>query len=110
MSIFYQNRIKEKYLKIKEIDEPRDVCPICEEQKVSIMLECYHFFCETCIKTWLFNKAQSCPLCRLNIDIEKGSEEIFKSRQWDVVDQLDPVELDKDNEGRLNNFITAFFK
>lgn len=110
MSIFYQNRIKERYSKTIDDSEPSDICPICEDNKVNIMLECYHFFCESCIKTWLFNKTSSCPLCRLTIKVSKEAQEIFKTRQWDLVDQLDSAESDKDNESRLNDIITSLFK
>ena len=42
-------------------DDGNDICPICENNKVSVMLDCYHFFCEDCMKTWLIKKKSNCP-------------------------------------------------
>ena len=48
--IFYEKKLKQRYPNGKKSEE-NDICPICDENKVSIMLDCYHFFCEKCIKT-----------------------------------------------------------
>ena len=107
--IFYENKLKQKFPNGKK-NEENDICPICEENKVSIMLDCYHFFCEKCIKTWLFDKKNSCPLCRLEIDLNRVEDDIKKSRHWNVIDNIDPKEYDKDESERFENLIQTLFK
>lgn len=107
--IFYEKKLKQRYPNGKKSEE-NDICPICDENKVSIMLDCYHFFCEKCIKTWLFDKRNSCPLCRLEIDLNRVEDDIKKSRHWDVVDTVDPNEYDQDRSERFEKLMNSMFK
>lgn len=107
--IFYEKKLKLRYPNGKKSEE-NDICPICDENKVSIMLDCYHFFCEKCIKTWLFDKRNSCPLCRLEIDLNRVEDDIKKSRHWDVVDTVDPNEYDQDRSERFEKLMNSMFK
>jgi len=44
-------------------------CPICfeEDKNDGIILSCEHVFCYNCLKHWLIEKSNSCPLCRENV-------------------------------------------
>lgn len=55
-----------------KIENPRDICPICQETFDNIQgsvrkLKCEHLYCESCIIRWLA-KHKKCPVC--NIDLE----------------------------------------
>jgi hypothetical protein len=44
-------------------------CPICLENKnTGKILPCKHIFCDKCIKSWLTEKSNTCPLCRKNVE------------------------------------------
>ncbi len=47
-------------------------CNICFDkiQNPVMELSCHNIFCTKCLLTWLSNK-QTCPLCRVNVDISK---------------------------------------
>ena len=43
-------------------------CGICfEDMKDNIKLNCYHVYCNRCIKKWLTEKSNTCPTCRTQI-------------------------------------------
>ena len=44
-------------------------CPICfiESDKSVKIINCNHIFCENCIKNWLKNHHNTCPICRTNV-------------------------------------------
>lgn len=91
--IFYGDKLKERFSSGQTtMNDENGICPICEENKVSIMLDCYHFFCEKCIKTWLFDKKNSCPLCRFEIEINAKDNKITKAKHWDLIDGVDTNE------------------
>jgi len=112
--IFFGDLLKLKLKKNKETDKGKneydDLCPICEENKVSVMLDCYHFFCEKCIKTWLFNKKNNCPLCRYEIKINKEKGEITQSKQWDIINFEDQKEIENENFERFFYLLDTLFK
>jgi len=49
------------------------LCPICFEEKIDELRQplCGHTFCTVCLKLWLNNK-NTCPMCRVEIDIENN--------------------------------------
>jgi hypothetical protein len=57
------------YKKLKNQD-----CPICLnnfiENKNIIKTECEHFFHKFCIYEWIYNKHNSCPVCRDKLNTE----------------------------------------
>ncbi len=43
----------------------KNECPVCFIEKTdNIELNCNHIFCKSCIKRWLTEKCNSCPICR----------------------------------------------
>jgi hypothetical protein len=87
-SIFYEDKLKQCIRSGKIKDETESgFCPICDENTVDTMLKCYHCFCEKCIKTWLLEKTNSCPLYRLTINVDKN-EDLFESQQWEIVTKI----------------------
>ena len=90
---------EDKNFSKKEIEDGNDLCPICEEEKVDTMLECSHFFCNQCIKTWLLKKNNSCPLCRFQIKIDKNKGEI-DGKNWNIID-FDENDYYKDTRDRF---------
>ena len=64
------------------------------------MLNCCHFFCNDCIKTWLLKKKNYCPLCQYQVKIDKNKGEI-ESNDWDVIDNLDENECNNEFKDRL---------
>ena len=56
----------EKLEKCKDISN----CSICfENMNDNIKLNCNHIYCENCIKKWLTEKSNTCPICRTEINI-----------------------------------------
>jgi hypothetical protein len=63
-----KNIISEETFKKLESCNELSNCAICmENKKLNIKLKCGHIFCKKCIKTWLTEKANTCPTCRINI-------------------------------------------
>ena len=67
------NRISDSYketLSIEQFSTLREntivqECPICfTEKDENITLNCEHDFCKVCIKRWLTEKINTCPVCR----------------------------------------------
>lgn len=43
-------------------------CVICmENKKCNVKLKCSHIFCKVCIKKWLTENSNTCPICRTDI-------------------------------------------
>ena len=101
INIFYDDKLKETIKNGKIKDETESgFCPICAENTVDTMLKCYHCFCEKCIKTWLLEKTNSCPLCRLTINVDKN-EELFESQQWEIVGKMNKNEYNEEVKERF---------
>lgn len=51
---------------IKIKDEKINECPVCfnSHDKTVTLKKCNHSFCEDCIKNWLKNHKNTCPICR----------------------------------------------
>ena len=101
-------KMKDSYNKQQQSDttptnNSDNICPICDERKVEIMLDCKHLFCEQCIKTWLFDKNNSCPMCRFEINITNTNAEMFAKEQWCVVDNANINDMCSSNSNNNNN-------
>ena len=94
--IFFEEK---KYIE-KKTNTQDSICPICNDIKVDTMLNCCHFFCNDCIKTWLLKKRNCCPLCRYQVKIDKTKGEI-ESNDWDVIDDYDENECNNEFRDRL---------
>ena len=94
--IFFE---KKKFVE-KRSNSQDSICPICNVLKVDTMLNCCHFFCNDCIKTWLLKKKNYCPLCQYQVKIDKNKGEI-ESNDWDVIDNLDENECNNEFKDRL---------
>ena len=43
-------------------------CCICmENKKLNVQLKCNHTFCKMCIKKWLTEESNVCPICRTEV-------------------------------------------
>jgi len=49
-------------------------CTICMDRDSSLVLPCFHSFCEQCINMWR-TKSETCPICR--VQMEGPTEECF---------------------------------
>ena len=111
-SIFLTEQMKERMRYLKKsnnqnIDE--DVCPICIENNVDLSLPCSHFFCNKCLKTWIV-KSDSCPLCRYKLKINiKNPTGVSGGKSWNVVDDFDQDQLEKENMESLELLTKNFF-
>ena len=87
---------------IKKLGEDESsICPICCENNVDMSLPCAHFFCEKCIKAWI-GKNESCPLCRYKLTVNRKDPTGIKGGQsWNIIDDIDPEQVDKENEESL---------
>jgi hypothetical protein len=103
------NNINKENKEDEITDDGNDICSICENNKVSVMLDCYHFFCEDCIKTWLIKKKSNCPLCRLNID--PNTNKLNEKYQWDIIDEkFDQKEYDRELNNKFIYLYNKLFK
>lgn len=102
------NIIKRKSGEIKEKEEENEneYCPICNENKVEVMLDCSHFFCQKCIKTWLFDKKNTCPLCRFKVDLK--NVRLKEKDQWDLIDINEVENYEIESERRLQSIIKKY--
>ena len=74
----YIQEVTKKFIIIKNDDIYEKIknkdCPICLdnfiENKNIIKTECKHFFHEFCIYEWVYNKNNSCPVCRDKLNTE----------------------------------------
>ena len=104
-NIFYDDKLKLCIQNGTLKDETESgFCPICAENTVDTMLKCYHCFCEKCIKTWLLEKTNSCPLCRLIINVDKN-EELFESQKWEIVAKINKNEYNNEIKDRFYNIL-----
>ena len=60
----------------------QDICCICMESEASVLLPCYHNFCETCIDAWVASRRSTCPLCRCKMGT--------RNDRWQVIEDLPP--------------------
>ena len=95
---------------IKELGENESsICPICCENNVDMSLPCSHFFCEKCIKAWI-GKNESCPLCRYKLTVNRKEPTGIKGGQsWNVIDEIDPEQVDRENEETLQKLTNKLF-
>ena len=93
----------------EEEDDESGICPICNENKVNLSLPCTHFFCEKCIKTWLV-KSDSCPMCRHKLKLNKKSPSgVSGAQSWNIIDDLDEEQTEKEHEKSLKNLTKKIF-
>ena len=95
---------------IKELGENESsICPICCENNVDMSLPCSHFFCEKCIKAWI-GKNESCPLCRYKLTVNRKDPTGIKGGQsWNIIDEIDPEQVDRENEETLQKLTNKLF-
>ena len=95
---------------IKELGENESsICPICCENNVDMSLPCSHFFCEKCIKAWI-GKNESCPLCRYKLTVNRKEPTGIKGGQsWNVIDEIDPEQVDRENEESLQKLTNKHY-
>jgi len=63
-------------LKKKCVDnetEDGELCQICFENPVNVVLGCTHSFCEACLDGWVASHA-TCPMCRAQMDLKSESK------------------------------------
>lgn len=90
-------------------EDESGLCPICIANKVDMRLPCSHFFCNECIKAWM-GKNESCPLCRYKLTVNKKNPTGVKDGQsWDIIEEVDPEEVDKENEESLKFLTNKLF-
>ena len=95
---------------VKDLGEDESsICPICCENNVDMSLPCSHFFCEKCIKAWI-GKNESCPLCRYKLTVNrKDPTGISGGQSWNIIDEIDPEQVDRENEESLKRLTNKLF-
>ena len=65
-----------------------NLCCICFERPMQVVLECQHAYCETCSDGWQ-NKSDECPICRKQIKrneiyliAENDEDDLLKRREF----------------------------
>jgi hypothetical protein len=66
-----------------------DICIICFERRNNTILNCQHNFCESCIKIWLLEKDNHCPVCRSFVKIGESDDATFCERRWSFIDLME---------------------
>jgi hypothetical protein len=90
-------------------EDESGICPICSENKVNISLPCSHFFCEKCLSTWVV-KSESCPLCRFKLTLNKKDPSgVAGAQSWNIIDEVDEVQIEKEQEDTLKLLTKKFF-
>lgn len=114
-SVFLNQQIEEKMNNLSKSQisklgsDESGICPICCENNVNMSLPCSHFFCNECIKSWLI-KSESCPLCRYKLTINRKNPTGIKGGQsWNIIDDIDTEQVDKENEESLIKFTNKLF-
>lgn len=52
---------------ISDLASRNELCPICQDNfEHPIVLNCHHYFCQTCVSSWLDGKT-TCPVCRSQV-------------------------------------------
>ncbi len=49
--------------RVTDTGEDYNLCGICFDKPMQVVLNCSHSFCETCVNNWQV-KSLECPLCR----------------------------------------------
>lgn len=85
------------------------ICPICQEKKVNISLPCSHFFCESCINSWMLKSHNSCPICRQNIKRSKINDSnqetnIQGAKRWSVFTDENLEQANQMNKENIDTF------
>ena len=72
-----KNKLNEKeYEKYISKNDKIIECPICFNNKESVKIEkCGHEYCDDCIRNWLQNHVNTCPICRINISEDREDRE-----------------------------------
>ena len=67
-------------------DEDEDICSICMDNKLRVVVNCGHAFCDECHARWL-RVSMTCPVCRAPLPSETGDESdaSFALVDWDDV-------------------------
>jgi hypothetical protein len=71
LSLIMPLRTRKNVLSVEQVDNLEKLelytsCPICmEDNSDNIKLNCQHIFCKDCIKTWLSEQSNTCPICRI---------------------------------------------
>ena len=116
-SMFLTEQMKERMGNLKKSNNQNlednenasGICPICAENNVDISLPCSHFFCNKCIKTWI-GKSDSCPLCRYKLKLNKKNPTGINGGQtWDVVEDIDQDQIEKEYMESLELLTKKFF-
>jgi len=102
------DKLRKSQIEIYGEDES-GICPICCENNVDMSLPCSHFFCEKCLKAWV-RKNETCPLCRYKLTINKKNPTGVKGGlAWNIIEEVDPEEVDKENEESLRLLTKKLF-
>jgi len=72
-----KNKLNEKeYEKYISKNDKIIECPICFNNKESVKIEkCGHEYCDDCLRNWLQNHVNTCPICRINISEDREDRE-----------------------------------
>ena len=66
------NNLKCNYFKELSLNDYNE-CLICIDQfndeDIVVKIKCNHFFHKNCIKSWLCEESNKCPICRIEVDI-----------------------------------------
>ena len=98
-------------INVEGYEEDGIICPICLENKKSIIaLPCKHFFCSACMNRLLDDG--SCPICRTEIkitfDINAKKETLIKSKLNDKsINPLNDPELDDPFDNLFNSSVVT---
>lgn len=72
------------------MDDPDDMnlCCICFERPMQLVLDCHHAYCEKCAEGW-HEKSTECPLCRSEVNRNESfliagelDEEFLQRREY----------------------------
>lgn len=71
-------------------DEDEDICSICMDNKLRVVVNCGHAFCDDCHVRWL-RVSMTCPVCRSPLPSETGDESDASFALVDYDDVRDAV-------------------
>ena len=95
LSIIKETRKRKIFMEemLKNLEQKKEICPICLDATCTAVTKCGHIFCRKCISEH-YNSKTSCPICKNEssiTDVFRIIEERENSKLVAIKDMIDSV-------------------